>query len=155
MDDINVTSNIREYMENKAYYNEIDYGFVKKCYIPWFGKRGQIEPLLDYIDEEYRKVCEENKQMKKQMNSFYIKGPIDADGIPINLNDLVTVYDETEEYQVTSIVYGIDGWMIGTTRDDRALYPPRCIHHDAGYMIGKTFAEILMGVDEYNEKKNK
>ena len=65
-----ITDDIRNWMENKACYNEIDHGIIRKNYIPWFGKRGEIESLLNDIEKEYSKICEENSNLRELLSMY-------------------------------------------------------------------------------------
>lgn len=97
MDDIDITSNIKKYMENKAHFDHIGYGFIRKHYVPWFGKRGEIEPLLNNIEKEYSKIYEENSDLRELLSMYVAFGEAMAkdctvqnaypDGMGVKLNE--------------------------------------------------------------------
>ena len=75
--------------------------------IHWFGRRPEIEPMLDRIDAEHEGACAEaygNGVMSVPIaidESQWVKLPVDADGVPIHVGDMMEWCDPDGEVTVT------------------------------------------------------
>ena len=103
---MSITTELREWLEN-AYSYGTGENLFKKNYRPWFGWKLVLEPMLDRIDAEHEGACAEaygNGVMSVPIaidESQWVKLPVDADGVPIRVGDVMEWCDPDGEVTVT------------------------------------------------------
>ena len=80
---------LREWLENASNYGTGEDMF-KKFKRPWFGWKSVLEPMLDAIEAE---LAEE-----------YMELPIDADGVPIKVGDVLEPPKGCDDYMPLMVV---------------------------------------------------
>lgn len=85
--------------------------------VHWFGRRPEIEPMLDRIDAEHESACGEAYGNGVQSvpialdESQWVKLPVDADGVPIRVGDRVQFLG-SDPSTVSHMSLASDGWRV-------------------------------------------
>ena len=82
---MSITDELREWFEHAYNYGSGEDMF-KKYPCPWFGWKGDIEPMLDRIDEQHRKALEKVAAMVDEPD--YFGTIIDANSTPKRIDAL-------------------------------------------------------------------
>lgn len=104
---MSITDELRNWMENAFTYKSADGDMFHKVSTPWFGWKQDIEEMLDRIDAEHEGACAEaygNGVMSVPIaidESQWVKLPVDADGVPIHVGDVMEWCDPDGEVTVT------------------------------------------------------
>lgn len=104
--------------------------------------------------EQWRKIADEIEQ---EIVERYIELPVDADGVPIRLGDVVAAQDE-QPFEVRAFQYDALGWFaierLGSQWNVNQLHHvnPRTIEDVLGEAVGELFnADISTGSTEWDE----
>ena len=177
-----ITDELREWLEN-AYSYGTGENLFKKNYSPWFGWKPVLEPMLDRIDAEH-----ESKVSYWQETSYkdgydegfasaddyftdkretleehgWVKLPVDADGVPIHVGDVVTMQllfgGESKPLVVDrmELSHGRDGdlWCVALDTDKECWNQPSLMRHytpptveDVLREFASDIADVLGGDD--------
>ena len=177
-----ITDELREWLEN-AYSYGTGENLFKKNYSPGFGWKPVLEPMLDRIDAEH-----ESKVSYWQETSYkdgydegfasaddyftdkretleehgWVKLPVDADGVPIHVGDVVTMQllfgGESKPLVVDrmELSHGRDGdlWCVALDTDKECWNQPSLMRHytpptveDVLREFASDIADVLGGDD--------
>lgn len=110
---------------------------------PWDASRKRLNESLDEIEQE---IAER-----------YMELPVDADGVPIRLWDVVAAQDE-QPFEIRAFQYDALGWFaierLGSQWNVNQLHhvKPRTIEDVLGEAVGELFnADISTGSTEWDE----
>ena len=148
-----ITKELREWFESGyvyKHYGDDDDDF-KKVIIPWFGWRIVIEGMLDRIDEAHERVRAESiidMTDESMAEHGWVKLPVDADGVPIRVGDVMECGDGTV-FTVERISLYEYGWRCDGEGIDANGYKctahalPDCCHHHRTPTVEDVLREIV------------
>lgn len=166
-----ITDELREWLEN-AYTYGTGENLFKKNYSPWFGWKPVLEPMLDRIDAEH-----ESKVSYWQETSYkdgydegfasaddyftdkretleehgWVKLPVDADGVPIRVGDVME-WPDCSTAEVVGI--GNNTFFYVEKGDDAAEWScanDKIHHHEPTVEdVLEEFSCVLMGKREFD-----
>lgn len=182
---MSITTELREWLENAYSYGTGENSF-KKNYCPWFGWKLVLEPMLDRIDAEHESKVSywqgasykdgydegfasaddyftDKRETLKEHG--WVKLPVDADGEPIRVGDVVTMQllfgGESKPLVVDrmELSHGRDGdlWCVALDTDKGCWNQPSLMRHYTPPTVedvltelegmrgnGKTYEDVVM-----------
>ena len=109
-----ITGELRDWFEH-AYNYGTGEDMFKKVPAPWFGWKSTIEQMLDAIDSIHANLERENESLKAELdrvlgeqdNGATIPLPLDMDGEPVHIDDVMEWPTTGETFEVVGIGDGV------------------------------------------------
>ena len=144
---MSITDELRKYVqswrETPNLMDELDAGDID-------GLLGDFIAIADRIDAEHESACAEAygngvESVALPDMTAYVKLPVDADGVPIRVGDVLDGYGKTIE--VVELRYGHSGWVL-IGRDGNGYADCAAFTHHHEPTVVDTLVEFALACEE-------